>query len=155
LQLRAATAKLISINEREGRKEIERVPSERCKRANGEVPRGMALDWLFCNDGGLPGNVESLATAHVLAGHHVVFSNHVGPGLREPGTVAVVGASCKLLFLGANNPCDFVVGGLTTVRTVEGSRFLLLFLVKKIALFHAVGDRPAPNTDYCIICIAP
>jgi hypothetical protein len=103
---------------------------------------------------GLAGNVEALAAAHILAGHHVVFANHVGSKFGEAGAVALVGTAAKLVFLGAHHPGHFIFRRLVTVGTVQRSQFLLLLLVKKIALFHKFGagdvQRRAPDQLWII-----
>src|SRR5262249_7650422 len=82
------------------------------------------------------GNLEALAAAQVLAGHHVVFAQHVGAGFGEAGAVAFVGAAGKLVLLGAYQPGHFIFGRLMTVGTVQRGWFLFLTFVKEIALFH-------------------
>src|ERR1700728_3957477 len=98
------------------------------------------------------GNIEPFPAAHVLACHHVVFAQHVRPGLGEAGTVTLVGAAGKLAFLGADHPGHFVLRRLVAVRTIQRSRFFLLLLVKKIALSHKFGVPASgfpPTMNYC------
>ena len=73
---------------------------------------------LFRQHSRLPGNFEALAAAHVLAGHHVIFANHVGAKLGEAGTVPFIGASAQLPFFRANNPRDLVIRRLMAMRTI-------------------------------------
>jgi hypothetical protein len=81
-------------------------------------------------------NFEAFAAAHVFAGHQVVFAEHIGAGFCKTGAVALIGSSGKLTLLGAYYPCDFVLGGLVAVGTVEGCWFLFGAFVKKIVFFH-------------------
>src|SRR5579864_2799788 len=97
-------------------------------------------------------DIEPLPAAHILAGHHVVFAQHVRPGLGEAGAVALVGAARKLPLLGAYHPSHLVFRRLVAMRTIQRSDFLLLLLVKKIALFHGIeagSVRPRPTMNYC------
>src|ERR1700733_10495710 len=89
----------------------------------------------------LASKFEALAAANILASHHVVFAHHVRPEFREASAVSLVGAARKLPFLGTHHPGDFIFSRLVTMRTVQRSRFLLLLLVKKVALFHNFGRR--------------
>ncbi|MGB2837123.1 MAG: hypothetical protein WBC30_15965, partial [Candidatus Sulfotelmatobacter sp.] len=82
------------------------------------------------------GNFKPFPAAHVLAGHQIVFAQHVGAGLGEASAVALISASGKLAFLGAHHPSDFVFCWLMAMRTVQGCHLLLSALVEKIALFH-------------------
>src|SRR5580698_898078 len=92
---------------------------------------------LFCEYDGLhAGNLKALAAAQVLAGHHVVFAQHVGTGFGEFGAVTVVSAAGKLLFLGTHEPCDFVFPRLLAMGTIQVCVFLFLALVKKLAFVH-------------------
>src|ERR1700739_3714813 len=100
---------------------------------------------LLCDHRRLPRDVKPLAAAHVLAGHHVVLADHVGPELREPRPVPLIGTSPKLPFLGADNPSHFVLRRLVAVRTVQRGWFFLLLLVKKIALFHSFRAASLPQ----------
>jgi hypothetical protein len=81
-------------------------------------------------------NIKPLAAAHVFAGHHVVFAQHVGASFGKAGAVAFVGASRQLPLLGAHQPAYFIFGRLLAMRTVQICRFLLGTFVKKIAFFH-------------------
>src|SRR6266566_1942759 len=81
-------------------------------------------------------NLKALPATHVLAHHDVVLADHVGTGLGEAGTVALVGAGRKTLFLSADQPADLVLGGLVPVRAVEIGRLFVGSLVKKFALVH-------------------
>ncbi len=74
---------------------------------------------LFHDDRRLPGKLKPLAAAHVLAGHHVIFPDHVGAELRESGTIAFVGASGKLALLGSDHPGHLVVSRLMAMRTIQ------------------------------------
>ena len=87
--------KRVSINELEGGRKYGKLKVMQFVERSSRVRTGL----LFCEYDGLPGNIETLTAPHVLAGHHVVFANHVRPGLREPGAVAFVCPSGKLLFL--------------------------------------------------------
>ena len=87
--------------------------------------------------------------------------------LCEAGTVAIVGAAGELGFFASDDPAEFVLGLLATVRAGHGVSPLLGALVEKITLFHlhlaglrlVLGSRiplsPAvtgPREDeYCII----
>src|SRR5580704_7377990 len=104
--------------------------------------RNGTLRTLFCEDHRLhAGNLEAFAAAHVLAHHHVVSAQHVRTGFSEAGAITLVGPSWQLPLLGANQPSDFVLRRLVAVGAVEGCRFLIGFLVEKIALFHVVVGR--------------
>ena len=81
-------------------------------------------------------DIEALAATHVLAHHDVVLADHVGTGLGEAGTVALVGAGRKTLFLSADQPADLVLAGLVTVRAAEIGGLPVGSLVKKFALVH-------------------
>src|SRR5580704_3851896 len=85
------------------------------------------------------GDFEAFAAADVFAGHHVVFAEHVGAGFGEAGAVALVGAAGELLLFGANNPGDFILGGLTAVGTVQVRQFLFRAFIEKFALFHKIA----------------
>ena len=107
---------------------------------------------LLHDNGRLARDVEALATAHVLARHHIVFAHHVGAELRKARAVAVVGASCKLALLGAHYPCDFILCRLMAMWTIQRSGFLFLPFIKKIALFHNLArqNRGAhSDMNYC------
>jgi hypothetical protein len=82
------------------------------------------------------GNLEAFAAADVFAGHHVVFAQHVGAGFGEAGAVALVGAAAELALFGANDPGDFILGGLLAVGTVQIRHLLFWTFVEKFALFH-------------------
>jgi hypothetical protein len=89
------------------------------------------------------GNFEAFAAADVFAGHHVVFAQHVGTGFGEAGAVALVGAAGELLLLGTDDPSDFILGGLTAMRTVQVRHLLFGTFVEKFSFFHkgVVGRR--------------
>jgi len=57
-------------------------------------------------------NLKPLPAAHVLAGQHVVFAEHVGTSFGEAGAVALIGASGELFLLSADDPGNFVFAGL-------------------------------------------
>src|SRR5271168_3169868 len=65
------------------------------------------------------GNLKAFPAAHVLAGHEIVFAQHVGAGFGEAGAVALVGASGKLALLGADHPGYFILGRLVAVWAVQ------------------------------------
>jgi|SRR6516165_3992024 len=108
-------------------------------------------------------DVEAFAAAEVLTHHDIVFAKHVGTGLREASTVAVVGTRREAALLGADDPVNLIFRTLVTVRAVEIGRFLVGTLVEEFALFHGgtsfvIGPRSltrAPNYqllslwDYC------
>jgi hypothetical protein len=101
----------------------------------------MRMPALFRDHGRLAGDLKPLSAAHVLAGHHVVFADHVRTRFSETSAVAVVGASGKLALLRTHHPCDFILGRLMAVRAIEGGCFLFLALVEKLAFFHSFcGD---------------
>src|SRR5581483_3207274 len=100
-----------------------------------------------CDHRRLPGDLKALPATHVLAGHHVIFADHVGTELRKAGAIAIVSASAQLAFLGPDNPGYFVVRGLMTVRTVQRGRLLFYFLIKKIALFHKIRAPQVRRKD--------
>ena len=81
-------------------------------------------------------NLEALAAADVFASHHVVFAEHVGASLGEAGAIAFVGTARKLLFLGADDPGDLVVRGLTAVGAVQICHLLFRAFVEKFSFFH-------------------
>jgi hypothetical protein len=83
-----------------------------------------------------PGNLEPLPAAQILAAHHVVFAQHVGPRFGESGAIAFVGASGQLALLGAHQPSNFIVSSFVTMRTVQCRRFLFWPLVKEISFVH-------------------
>ena len=91
---------------------------------------------LFRNHRRLSGDFEAFAAAHVFAGHHVVFADHVGAGFGEAGAIAFVGASGKLALLSAHHPGDFILGGLMAMRTVQRGRFFFLTFIEKFTFFH-------------------
>jgi hypothetical protein len=65
------------------------------------------------------GNLEAFAATHILAGHEIVFAQHVGASFGETSTVALVGAAAgKLPLFGAYHPGDVILGGLVAVGTV-------------------------------------
>jgi hypothetical protein len=103
------------------------------------------------DDGRLPGNIETLAAAHVLARHHVVLSHHVGSSLGEASAIALIGAARQLPLFSPHDPHDFVLCGLMAVWAIQRSQLLLLLLVEKIALFHRSATVAGPNRDYCTI----
>src|ERR1700722_17597574 len=82
------------------------------------------------------GNFETLAAAHILAGQHVVFAQHVGARLGEAGAVALIGASGELAFLGTHKPVNFIFAGLMAMRAVQRGLLAFLLLVEKVAFFH-------------------
>jgi len=93
---------------------------------------------LFCEHNRLhSGNLEALAAAQVLAGHHVVFTEHIRTRFGELGTVAVVATPGKLPLLGAYQPGNFVLPSLLAMGTIQVRHLLFLPLVKKIALVHS------------------
>src|SRR5579863_6975517 len=87
------------------------------------------------------GNLEALAAAHILAGHHVIAAEHVGFGFSEAGAIALVGAAGKLFLLGAHQPVDFVFSGLLAMRTIQRRHLLFRPFIKKLAFFHRVVGR--------------
>jgi hypothetical protein len=90
------------------------------------------------------GDFEALAAAHVLAGHQIIFTQHVGACFSETGTITLIGAARKLSFLGANDPSDLILGSLMTMRTVQRGHLLLRPLVKEFFFVHG------SLFDYCI-----
>lgn len=80
--------------------------------------------------------LEALAATHVLAGHHVVSPHHVGPSFGKAGAIALVGSAGKLLFLGADQPADFVLRRLMAVRTIQRVCFFVRSLVEKFPFVH-------------------
>ena len=54
---------------------------------------GLGVPQLFGNHGRLARNLEPLAAAHILAGHHVVFAHHVGSGFGKTRAVAFIGTA--------------------------------------------------------------
>jgi len=81
-------------------------------------------------------DVEALPATHVLAHHDVVFAEHVGAGLGEACTVALIGARGKVFLLGTNQPVDLVLRRLMAMRAVEVGGLLVGPLVEKFAFFH-------------------
>jgi len=90
------------------------------------------------------GDFEALAAAHILTGHQIIFAQHVGARLGEAGAIPLVGTPRELPFLGANDPRDLILGGLMTMRTVQGGHLLLRPLVKEFFFVHGSWS------DYCI-----
>ena len=90
------------------------------------------------------GDFKSLAAAHILAGHKIIFAQHVGARLGKAGAITFVGASRKLPFLGANDPRDLILRRLMTMRTVQRGHLLLRPLVKEFFFVHG------SLFDYCI-----
>ena len=82
------------------------------------------------------GDLEGLAAADVLAGELVVAADHVGLGLGEAGSVALVGVARELGALAADDPGDFILGRLAAFGTGEVVGALLGGFVEKIAFFH-------------------
>ncbi len=64
------------------------------------------------------GDFEALSATDILAGHQIVFAEHVGAGFGEARAVALIGAASELALLGAHHPGDFILSGLVAVRTV-------------------------------------
>jgi hypothetical protein len=83
-----------------------------------------------------PGDVKAFAAADVLAGHQIVFANHIRLGLGEAGAIAVVGVARQGGLLAADEPGDLVFLGLAAVGTSQRVRTLLGFFVEKVAFFH-------------------
>jgi len=97
----------------------------------------LAARLLLGKDHGLhAGDFEAFTAAHVLAGHHVIFAQHVGARLGKAGSVAFVGASGELALLSADHPVDLVLAGLMAVGTVQRGWLLVLPFVEKVAFFH-------------------
>ncbi len=49
-------------------------------------------------------NFKALAAADILAGHHIIATNHVRLGLGELGPIAFISPRRQLPFLGAHQP---------------------------------------------------
>jgi len=64
---------------------------------------------LFHNHSGLASDLEPLAAAKILAGHHVILAHHVRPEFGEAGAIPIIGPSGKLALLGTHDAGDFVV----------------------------------------------
>src|SRR2546427_6061630 len=90
------------------------------------------------------GDFETLAAAHVLASHKIIFTQHVGARLGEAGAIPVVGTSRELPFLGANDPGDLILRRLMTMRAIQRGHLLLRPLVKEFFFVHG------SYSDYCI-----
>jgi len=104
--------------------------------------RGENEQRLFHDDGRLSSKLKAFPATHILARHHVVLANHVGPEFGKARAIAFICPSLKLALLGADDPRDLIVGGLVAMWTVQRGGLLFLSLIKKIALFHSVD---APN----------
>jgi len=91
---------------------------------------------LFRDHRRLPGEFESLAAAHVFAGHHIVFAQHVRAGLREACTISFIGPAGQLSFFGPYQPRDFVFPRLLAMRAIQLGRLFLLSLVEKVFFVH-------------------
>jgi hypothetical protein len=81
-------------------------------------------------------NFEPFAAAHVLAGDHVVFANHIRTRLGELRAIAFVGSRRQLALLRPDQPREFIFARLPAVRTGEGVRPLLIFLLEHLSFFH-------------------
>ncbi|HWC18841.1 MAG TPA: hypothetical protein VG498_17660 [Terriglobales bacterium] len=95
---------------------------------------------------------KPLAAADVLAGNHVVFSNHVRPGLGEFSTITLVSARWELALFGSYEPGELIVSSLPAMRTSEIVRPFLIPLVEHFALFQepsaaAVNTRLLHNAN--------
>jgi hypothetical protein len=84
---------------------------------------------------------ETLAAADVLAHHHVVAAEHIGLRLGKLGAIAIVGTGREIFLFSADEPLDFVFGGLTAVRAKKAGRFLIGAFVEEFAFIHGPGPR--------------
>jgi hypothetical protein len=101
------------------------------------LPCFAELAGLLGEDDGLhAGNLKAFAAAHILAGHQIVFAQHVGAGFGEAGAIALIGATRQLSLLGADNPGHFVFGGLMAMRTIERGHLSFWPFIEKVAFFH-------------------
>jgi hypothetical protein len=91
------------------------------------------------------GNLEAFAATHILTGHKIIFAQHVGARFGETGAIALVSTSCKLSFLGANDPRDLVFRSLMAMWTVQHGHFLFRPFVKEFFFVHG------SFVDYCIL----
>jgi hypothetical protein len=109
-------------------------------RALGSCTRGKGLasfvqkrDRLDARD------LEALAAANILAGHHVVTADHIRLGFGELGAIALVGAAGKLLLLGTHQPGELIFTRLAAVRTGQRMRLFGFFFVKKVSFIHVAS----------------
>jgi len=70
------------------------------------------------------GDLEAFAAAHILAGHQVVFAEHVGAGFGKARAVTLIGASGELTSYSAGwwQWGQFKVAGFFSVRSSKKSR---------------------------------
>jgi hypothetical protein len=84
------------------------------------------------------GDFKTFAAAHVLAGDHVIFADHIGARLRELRAIALIGAGRELPLLSTYQPGELIFSRLSAMRTKQSVRPPLLFLVEHLAFFHAI-----------------
>ncbi len=82
------------------------------------------------------GNFESSSATQVLAVGHIIDPYQVGPGFGEAHAVFLVCMRRQRILFASPDPPDFVSGRLATKRAVQSSRLELVFLSKKVTLFH-------------------
>jgi hypothetical protein len=93
------------------------------------------------------GDLEGLSAANIGARQLVVTSYHVRLSFGEAGAVALVGPARKLVLFAADDPGDFVVGGLSAPGTSETMGSLLGGFVEKVPFFHLLSSASRPFSE--------
>ncbi len=78
-------------------------------------------------------DLEALAAANILAGKHIVNSNHVISRLTETSSILLVSSGGKLVFFDSSQPTHLIIGTLAAMGAAKLHPLCFRLLVKEIA----------------------